>query len=198
MWMKRSEPPGVYLCRRDQFATSQVQQVMPVDPNWLPAALGLAEFSPQEQHEGPRLLPNQNLEVRSTVLGPSGPLVRVTVIDPLRAWVLEQHLYDGQGAPLASAIASQHRYYPEHQVSLPQRVDIRAPAAQLAMTIDVGQVYLNTHLGDAAQLWSPPQISGVPQIDVSGGVPAARRDTAARTAATTNWQPVHSLPLSNP
>jgi hypothetical protein len=197
MWMKRIEPPAVYLCRRDQFATSQIQQIMPVDPDWLPAALGLVEFDPSAQHEGPRFTPERNIEIRSTTFGPTGPLTRVTVIDPTRAWVLQQHVYDATGTPLASAIASQHRYYPEHQVSLPQRIELRAVPAGQTLSIDVGQVYLNTQLGDAAALWMPPQIQGVPQVDISGAPTAATQTVPPHTASTI-WQPVHRLPAANP
>jgi hypothetical protein len=199
MWIRRSEPPAVYLCRRDLFATSQAQQIMPVDPDWLPAALGLVEFDPLAQHEGPQPTPDGNIEIRSTTFGPTGPVTRVSVIDPTRAWVLQQHLYDANGTPLATAVASQHRYFPEHQVSLPQRIELRAPSARLAMAIDVGQVYLNTQLGNAADVWTPPQIQGVPQVDISGS-PAAESQIVPpqRTAAATNWEPVYRLPPANP
>jgi hypothetical protein len=196
MWMKRSEPPAVYLCRRDQFATSQAQQIMPVDPDWLPAALGLVELDPMAQHEGPRFTPDRNIEIRTTTFGPTGPLTRVTVIDSTRAWVLQQHVYDALGQPLASAVASQHRYFPEHQVSLPQRIELRSPPARLALAIDVGQLYLNTHLGDAAAIWMPPQIQGFPQVDISGA-PAASTPTAPHRTAATTWEPVHRLPAAN-
>jgi hypothetical protein len=198
MWMKRSEPPGVYLCRRDQFATSSAAQIMPIDPDWLPAALGLVELDTLAQHDGPRPTPDGNVEIRSTTFGPTGPLTRVTVIDPTRAWVLQQHVYDAQGQPLASAVASQHRYFPEHQVSLPGRIELRAPLARLALAIDVGQVYLNAHLGEAAALWTPPQIQGVSQIDISGTPGSANATAPPRTAAATSWEPVYRLPAANP
>lgn len=167
MWIRDSEPRGVYVCRRDQFGSSGAQQVMPVNPDWLPSALGMVEFEPHGQHQM-RLLPDGNLEVSSTVPGPSGPLTRLCVIDPTRAWVLQQHAYNATGEPVATAVATQHRYFPEQQVSLPQRVEVRLPPAGLAMTIDVGQVALNTPLGDPGRLWLPPQIDGYPQIDICG------------------------------
>jgi hypothetical protein len=185
MWMRLSDPPAVYVCRRDQFDGSQAQQLMPVDPEWLPSALGLVEFDPQGQHQGPRIGPDGNLEVISTIVGPSGPLTRIAVIDPTRAWILQQHVYDAKGGLVASALASQVRYFPEHRVSLPQRVELRVPPAQLALAIDAGHVYLNSVLGDPGQLWQPPQIQGHPQVDVGGGVAPLAAPTGARQ---------HSLP----
>lgn len=169
MWMRLSEPPAVYVARRDQFAGSQAQQLMPIDPDWLPSALGLVEFEPHGQHEL-RLLPDQNLEVQSTLAGPNGVLTRVCVIDPVRAWVLQQQVYDASGSPIATAIASEYRYFPEHQVSLPQRVEVRVPPAQLALAIDAGQILLNRPLGDPGQLWQPPRIDGYPQVEMGAAV----------------------------
>ena len=57
----------------------------------------------------------------------------MTVIDARRAWVVEQHIYDQSGTTLlASAVAESHRYYPVEQVSLPDRVSIRLPTANMA------------------------------------------------------------------
>ena len=193
VWLRRNEPRAVYVCRRDQFATSRARQAMPIDPDWLPAALGLVELDPQTPHSGPRITSEGNLEVHTSMASPLGPLTRICVIDPTRAWVLQQHLYDGQGRPLATAVASQHRYFPDHQVSLPARVEIRVPQAQLELAIDVGELYLNAPLSDSAQLWQPPQIDGHPQIDISGGPPAITTPTHVPTA----WEPVYRSTKQN-
>ena len=39
-WIKRSQPPAIYFCRHDQFATSRARQMIPIHPNWLIEALG--------------------------------------------------------------------------------------------------------------------------------------------------------------
>jgi len=189
MWMARSEPPAVYLWGRDQFAGSQAQQMLPVDPDWLPSALGLVEFAPHGRHEL-RLLPDQRLEVLSIVPGPGGIQTRVCVIDPVRAWVLQQHVYDASGSPVATAVASGHRYYPEYQVSLPQHIEVRVPPAQLALAIDVGQVLLNRALGDPGQLWVPP--SGYPHVQMGSNGPGLAAQSGlpgSGAALPTNTEP---------
>ena len=162
-WVRRNEPPAVYFSRHDQFVGSAAQQAMPIQPQWLLEALGLVEFKPTDRHEGPLLHGNGTLEIRSVMQTQAGTLTKSTVVDARRAWVLQQHLYDSSGTLLASAMARSHRYYPEHGVSLPGQVDIKLPAAQLAMSIDVGTLQLN-QLAENPELWIKP--SGYPQIDL--------------------------------
>jgi len=174
-WVKRNEPPALYFSRHDQFVGSAAQQVMPIDPKWLLDAIGMAQFSPVDQHQGPVPHGDGTLEIRSIIRSPTGTLTKSTVIDDRRAWVLEQHVYDSAGQLMVSSRASRHRFYPAMGVSLPQEIEIRVPAMQLALTIDVGTVLLN-QVAENPALWTMPVLSGYPQIDLgsapSGAVPA--------------------------
>ena len=174
-WVKRNEPPALYFARHDQFCGTAAQKLMPIEPQWLLDAIGFAEFRPSDQHNGPRPLGDGKVEITSLVNSRCGQMTKRTVVDARRAWVLEQHVYDAAGTLVASAVASEHRYYPEAGVSLPQEVAIQIPASQLSLTIDVGTVAINT-LGDSPQLWTLPAITGAPQVDLgsaptAGGVP---------------------------
>lgn len=186
VWINRSQPRAVYVGQHDQFAQSGARQIMPIEPRWLLAAFGLVEFDPTTQHQGPLPRPDGKLEIRSTLDTPSGQMTKVTVIDAARAWVLEQHVYDPTGTLLASAIARSHRYYPAHQVSLPQEVEIRLPPAQLAMSIDVGAAMINQLSGDPAQLWGLPHFEGYPvvSLDTMNGGPSA----PTQGHAPSGWQ----------
>lgn len=169
-WVKRNEPPALYFSRHDQFVGSAAQQFMPIDPKWLLDALGMWQFSPNDHHEGPIPHGNGTLEIRSNIHTTSGTMTKSTVVDARRAWVLEQHIYDSAGALLASARALTHRYYPAMGVSLPQEIDLRLPAMQLALTIDVGTVVINQVAANEA-LWSIPALNGYPQIDLGSALP---------------------------
>lgn len=171
-WVRRNNPPALYFSRHDQYAGSAAQQVLPIDPQWLLDALGLAQFSASDQHEGPLPHGNGTLEIRSVVQSRAGTLTKSTVIDAKRAWVLEQHIYNSSGTLLASAIARSHRYYPEWGASLPQVLEIRLPAAQLALSMDLGTVYVN-QLANNPTLWSMPVLSGYPQVDLGSAPPGA-------------------------
>jgi len=173
MWARRNQPPAVYSCRHDQFANSAIRQMMPVEPAWLLAALGMVELNPTQVFDGPLPRGDGTVELRSHMPSVAGTLQRVTVIDARRAWVVEQHVYDQTGTTLlASAVAESHRYYPVEQVSLPGRISLRLPSANLAMTIDLGSVQINQLAGDRQQLFSLPSFQGYPQHDL-GGTPVA-------------------------
>jgi hypothetical protein len=195
MWVRRSEPAAVFVCQRNQFELGSARGIMPVDPAWFPQALGLVEIQEHAQHQL-RLLPDANLELVSTMPASGGAETVVRVIDPTRAWVLQQYAYDTRGQLVASAVASQHRYFPEQQVSLPTRVEVRVPPAQLALGIDLGQVYLNSALGDPGQLWAPPRIDGYPQVEIGSSAPGETPVATggglrppARLAPRRRWRP---------
>lgn len=171
-WVKRNEPPALYFSRHDQFVGSAAQQMMPMDPKWFLDALGMAQFSPSDQHEGPLAHGNGTVEIRSTIHAATGTMTKSTVIDARRAWVLEQHVYDSAGQLLASSRASHHRYYPSVGVSLPQKIELRVPAMQLALTIDVGTVLIN-QVAENPALWTLPVLNGYPQIDLGSALPSA-------------------------
>jgi len=71
---------------------------------------------------------------------------------------------------LASSQASQHRYYPEVAASLPQKVELRVPRAQLSLAIDLGQVQINAPSANPA-LWVMPAMSGYEQVDLGAAAP---------------------------
>jgi hypothetical protein len=172
LWVRRNQPPAVYYCRHAQFANSNIRQVMPVEPAWLLAALGIVDIDPASVFDGPLPRGDGTLELRSWLPSANGTLQRVTVVEARRAWVVEQHVYDQSGTNLlASAVAESHRYYPIEQVSLPERVVLKLPTANIAMRINLGAVQINQLQGDRAQLWALPTFEGYPQYDLGGAVP---------------------------
>ena len=175
LWVRRNTPPAVYFCRHSQFANSNIRQVMPVEPSWLLAALGIVEIDPASVFDGPLPSPRGagTVELRSWLPSANGTLQRVTVIDARRAWVVEQHIYDQSGKTLlASAVAESHRYYPVEQVSLPDVVSIRLPTTNMALKINLGTVQINQLTADRSQLWTMPTFDGYQQFDLGGAVPS--------------------------
>jgi len=174
LWVRRNQPPAVYFCRHSQFAGSNIRQVMPIEPSWLLAAIGMVDLDPATVFDGPLPSPRGDgtVELRAWLPSASGTLQRVLLIDARRAWVVEQHVYDQAGTTLlASAVAETHRYYPVEQVSLPERVSIRLPTANMALKINLGTMQINQLQGDRAQLWTLPKFDGYPQYDLGGAVP---------------------------
>lgn len=168
LWSKQNEPPALYVARHDQYNASAARSMMPVEPDWVIDALGLVTIDPGNA-QPPVPMQDGSLELRTTSQGPRGPVTRVLSIDPTRAWVKRQDVYDAQGNLLASAVAEQFRFHEAAQVSLPRRVTLRIPAAQLALTIDVGDVVVNGPVSD--RLWQTPTIQDVPTVDLGAAPP---------------------------
>jgi hypothetical protein len=173
IWMRRGQPPAVHYCRHDQFANSSIRQIMPIEPAWLLSALGLVDIDPASVYDGPFVRPRDGrVEIRSYLQTATERLPRVLVIDADQALVLEQYVYDVSGKTvLAVAVAESHRYYPEQQVAVPERLSISLPTAGLSFKVDLGPVTINRLAGDPRQLWSMPAFEGYPQYDLSGAVP---------------------------
>jgi hypothetical protein len=195
MWIRRNEPPAIYYCRHDQFANSAIRQMMPIEPRWLLAAIGMTDIDPASIIDGPLPRGDGTVEIRTLMPTVSGTLNRVLVIDANRAWVVEQHVYDQTGQTLlASAVAETHQYYPAEQVSLPQRLSLRLPTAGLAMKIDLGTMQINQLSGDPAQLWTMPTMAGYPQVDLGGALP----NTPLNARPATGYAPTTYAPAPNP
>jgi hypothetical protein len=175
MWARRTEPAAVYYARHEPYGRTAVAELMPVPPHWLMEALGLVELDPHASYAGPFARGSGRVEVRTSVPTPAGLLTKVLVIDDQRGYVLQQHVYDAGGQLLASALSSQYAFHSAHQVSLPHQIDIQLPPAQLAFTLQVNGYSINQLNADPGQLWSMPQVSGYPYVDVTQmAAPSAR------------------------
>lgn len=193
VWIKTALPgqsPTLLYARHAEFAVSSTRQVLPIEPAWIRDALGLTEINPYGQLDGPYERSDGQFEIRSRVDTPSGPNVRVLVIHPKYGWVTEQSVYNAQGILLAVAKSSRHRYYPEADVSLPQRVEVELmPNSEQAqgLTLDLGSYNINRLSGDPARLWAMPDPDGVQKIDLAGPVsldPAVMNPNMGQQPAT--------------
>jgi hypothetical protein len=178
-WVRRNQPPALYFCRHEQFATSPLRRVIPVEPAWLIEALGLVYFDPNLPHQGPHPVGAGRLRIQSPRPTLYGQLTKVTEIDETRAWVVGQHLYDEQQQLIASALASDHRRDAATDVTLPREIEIQWPASQLTLKVRVNQWQVNTLGPGSATLWTVPEYPGWNAVDL--GNPAfALPETARR------------------
>ena len=88
---------------------------------------------------------------------PNGPTTKITRIDAVRAYILEQYVYDVHGRLLASAIAEGYRRDPLTVLAMPTAVRIPAPPAQLSLRIELGAVEIN-RFGNNPALWEMPRL----------------------------------------
>jgi hypothetical protein len=169
-WVRQNEPPALYFCRHDQFNYSPLRRMIPFEPAWLTEALGVVSFDPHSRIAGP-FAGRGRLDMHTIQETPAGRVTKVTVIDDARGWVLEQHLYDAQGQPLARALMRDHRRDPLHQVTLPRTIELQWPSMQVSLTLALRDLEINLPLGDSPQLWAKPTYAGYPDIDLAQGIP---------------------------
>jgi hypothetical protein len=166
-WARRNEPQALYFCRHDQFSDSTASSAVPIDPKILIEALGTAVFDPASEHQGPAVLPGERLQIRTIRQSPQGPTTKITVIDGIQGFVLEQHMYDAAGQLVASSMASKHRRDPLSGLVMPGSVKLNFPKARLSLRLDLGNVRINQLSGDPAELWSLPHYEGAPMVDLA-------------------------------
>ena len=167
MWVRRAPQPAIYYARHEQFHLSPATQMLPIDPAWLTEALGVAYLDPLAQHEGPFQTGDRRLEIRSRVFSPQGEMSRMTLVDDKYGFVVEQRVHDPAGRLIAVARASEHRHYPEVRVTLPHRVQVTLPPAQMAITFEVPRYTINQLSGDPVNIFAMPQMNGYPLIDLA-------------------------------
>ncbi|WP_145054459.1 hypothetical protein [Lignipirellula cremea] len=173
LWVKRQPPPTIYFAHRDRFAQSPARAMLPIEPDWLISALGVATFDPADAHEGPYQRADNQWEIRTRMSGEHTGMTRSTLVDGSYGYVTAQHVYDQRGQLVASAKASKFRHYPEVQVSLPTQVAISLPAANLNIEIETPHYAINQLSGDPARLWSMPREPGVAVVDIAAVPPGA-------------------------
>jgi hypothetical protein len=167
LWVKRTQPRAIYYARHEQFHLSPAKQILPIEPHWLIEALGVAYLDPMAHHEGPFETEDGRLEIRSRLYSPQGEMNRVTIVDNRYGWVLEQHLHDASGRLVAVAKASDHRHDPAWRVTLPHRVEVELPPAQMAFVFNVPRYVMNQVNGDPASMFAMPQVEGFPPVDLA-------------------------------
>jgi hypothetical protein len=183
IWARRSPEPAIYWGRHDEFYQSSAREILPVAPGWFVEALGVVELDPTGRHEGPfRQRPGQ-LEIRTLLATAEGGMTKITVVDDARGWVIEQHLLDASGRPLASSQAAAFQFDPVSGVSLPRLVEIRLPPAQMTMTLETESHQINRLVGDPNQLWTIPTMRGVPLVDLNPSPRTGQLDPRVPDAA---------------
>ncbi len=184
-WIWVTRQPPLYYCRHDQFAASPVRHRLPIDPQWLIEAAGLAEFDPALPHQGPYVRPGGRLEIRTVRETADGAETKITVVDARTGAVVEQHVYDPQRRLVASALASHHRRDPLTGAIMPRIVQIHCPRAQFSARLDLGNVRINRPVGNPMELWTMPTVDPRRMVDLGDpNLQIAPDDSPATPMAT--------------
>ncbi len=177
IWSKASVPglqPAIYFARHSEYESSAMRQMIPLEPKWLIDALGLVQFDPADQHQGPFVRPDGRYEIHSFHRSPTGPVTRVTVVDPRFGWINQQTIYDQTGHRIAYADSIKYEFYPELNVSLPKRIELhvfQADGKSTTVVVDASTYKLNSIYGDPEKLWAMPMPSDVQVVDLASAAP---------------------------
>lgn len=178
------DPSALFYAYHHEFRNSAIQEQLPLQPKWLLDGLGLFEFV----DPAPEIRSRKDGMIDVVIREADGPrgTVRVSTVDPRRGLIVQQAFYDGQGRRVAYVDSQNYRYYPETQVSLPQRVKIHvfdASGRETKMVVDFGEFAVNSFHGDRENLWKMPNPDDVPMIDLSvQGKIEFQTETAERTS----------------
>jgi hypothetical protein len=168
-WMRVPEADMVqtlYFARHEEYARQLQRNLLPVDPTWLIDALGLVRLDPLSVVEGPLERGDGTLELRTEVPMPDGIYRRTIVVDATGGFVTEQNLRAPNGRLLASAVASDHRYYADVEAVLPHQVQLQLMppgGEELGLRIEVGHYAINQLLSEDPRLFQMPA-DGVPRV----------------------------------
>ncbi len=133
-------------------------------------ALGIVEFDPNFEHEGPLVRTDGKLEVRSLIPSPRGAYRRVVVFAPSTGAIEETVLYDQSGKLVARAQQSEHEYYSAIKSSLPHRVIVQLQPDEgptMSFTIEVGNAFLlNQPSNPQTTAFTLPDMTGLMTRDL--------------------------------
>lgn len=167
LWVKRADPPAMYFARHAEFSRSAARNITPMEPEWLIEALGLVNFDPGGEHQGPFASGQGRVEIRSKIPTAEGELTKITWIHDTYGWVLEQQVRDQQGQLLAVAQASNFQFYPSDGVSLPHTLQIQLPPANLTFQLEISRYLINRLATSPEEVFTRPQIDGYPVVDLA-------------------------------
>lgn len=177
-WVKRNSPPATYFCRHDQFATSAVRSQSAMDASWVLESIGFGVFRPTDQLLDLRPAGEGRLAIRAARPDPLGTMQKVVVIDARVGWILEQHLFDSRQQLVARSLGREHQKDLVTGAVVPGKLEIFWPQTKLQLNVGLGQILFNEPLADPAHLFSLPENSDYPQVDLAelgNGPPPAGR-----------------------
>ena len=194
------QAPTLMYAFHEQFKRSSgaVRQAIPLEPSWLINALGLVEFSKDDFHEGPLLTPQGRLKLITVSNAASGRQYRITIIDATRGLIEQQSIYDENRNLIAYTNSTGYKYYPEHSISLPNKIEMHlftSDGQEQELTVTTNGFNINSLFGDPQRMWTMPQPTNVQRIDLSqmGGQPQRSAPQPPTTMPTTTM-PTTTVP----
>ncbi len=158
-------------------STSAIRKAVPLEPEWLIEALGLVDFSTYESHSQPTPQPGGRMQIISSRTGVDGKQYRVTVFDARRGIIEQQSLYNQQGQLIAFTNSSDHVFYPQHNISLPRKIELHLfqKGQEITMRVTTDSYKINSLFGDPRLMWQMPDAGDVERINLAPDIAPIRQ-----------------------
>lgn len=169
VWGKQLPGSSLFYAKHDQYAASPNRQNLPIEPRWLPEALGILDINPSQAIEGPIPVDAQTVELRIKEAGATGEYVRVLRVHKQYGVIIEQFIMDSRNQLVVAARASDHQHFAAEGVSLPRKVELQMPQAQLKLTMTIPSYIINKPLDTTGMLFQLPkdELASYPLVDLA-------------------------------
>lgn len=166
------QAPTLMYAFHEQFKRSSgaARQAIPLEPSWLISALGLVEFSKDDFHQGPLTTAQGRLKLITVSNADSGRQYRITIINAQHGLIEQQSIYDENRNLIAYTNSTGYKFYPEHNISLPNKIEMHlftADGQEQQLTVTTNGFNINSLFGDPQRMWTMPQPANVQKIDLS-------------------------------
>ena len=165
-WAKRKPEKHLYHAKHDQYATCQIRNVIPVEPEWLMESFGIIELKDSDKHIGPTRATDGNLQITSQIQTPRGIYSRIITFHPQTAAILRHEIYSPDNRRIVGTEMSEHTIDSNSGVLYAKKVVIHAPDANLTLTINLGEVKYNSLSTFTVEAFEMPKYDGYTYVDI--------------------------------
>ena len=171
-WIRRDDPPGLYMCEHSQVQAAQHRMPLPFEPDWLIDTLGVIPLDEQElEWEDHQTNPKMAF-FRRRRLSPQGePVELVTLVDKRQGLMLEHSLVDQNRKMIARAVMQEHETDAKTGVVLPHTIELSWPRQGMGMSLRMGAIVVNP-ANLTADNFSMPAPKNCPVYDLGSGLEA--------------------------
>lgn len=165
VWIKRAPEKQILMARH--IDTHRVR--LPFEPDWLVEALGVMPIdvdgmTMRRDAQNPQLL-----HLVAETYSPDGsPVFKVLLVNAQSGCIEEHSVYGAGGNLVARAVMSDHRFDESSGATLPHRIEVSWPAAQMSLTMRIGRIETNPPSIPASR-WEMPEYTGYPVFDMGRG-----------------------------
>lgn len=156
-WFKNQEPNQISYCRLDEYAKSAFKDQIPVDPIWLPEALGVVTIEPSEIIEGPVMERDNTLKLVVKKSRPEGDYLKYVYLEPKTAAIKRQDIKNPVTNEILTVSCDEFQYDKEKGVVLPKKITISRSMAKERIYIDLGTLQVNPVDQSFAQAFKMPK-----------------------------------------